>query len=565
MKYDVILLHPPVIYDFRRTPLFTGALGDTGDSIQLVKVPVGMLSIADYLDRHGYKVIIDNLGYRMVEDKELDIEKYIGQLSAEVFAIGLHWHHHAQGAIEIARLCKKLHPESLVILGGLTSTCFHEEIIKKYAFVDAIIRGEAERPFLKFIEDIKTNKNIKDTPNLTYRSDSGEICVTPLMEASDNLDEFEYTRLDLLSPEKSISGFDTKPRGSLLVCRGCLYNCPICGGSAYTYKTYLGMGKPAFRSPEKIITDMHKLNEQGIHIIGLYQDPRMGGKEYWKTLMAGLRKEKLDIELLTLDIFSPVDEEFVREVATIGKQVTLYICPDSGDYNIRRAQGRYYSNDDLLKTVKLCHKYHIPVTTFFSVGLPGETPETIKETMDLCERLYQMDRSSLLEGKFSKNGANVPIGGPIISYIFLDPGSPAFDSPEEYRYKLKFQTLEEIIEGRTNPSWHQWLNYETDQLDNGAIIKFIYESFVFSIQQREKYGVYDRHKAAVERIRNEIDRFAVNEVEGILSLQNGEEQESRLVALREVIDSVFNPKLEICDRYGYKAKMVNYLQSLTFN
>jgi B12-binding domain/radical SAM domain protein len=493
----------------------------------------------------------------MVEDKELDIEKYIGQLSARVFAIGLHWHHHAQGAIEIARLCKKLHPESLVILGGLTSTCFHEEIIEKYDFIDAVIRGEAEKPFLKFLEALKTNKKITDTPNLTYRANSGEIRVTPLMEASDDLDEFEYTRLDLLSPKKSISGFDTRPRGSLLVCRGCIYNCPICGGSSYTYKTYLGMQKPAFRSPEKIVADMRKLNEQGIHIIGLYQDPRMGGKEYWKTLMAELRKEKLDIELLTFDIFSPVDEEFVREVATIGEPVALYLCPDSGDYNIRKTQGRHYTNEELIGTVKLCHKYHIPVTTFFSVGLPGETTETIKETLDLCRILYQIDRSSLLEGKFSRNGANVPIGGPIISYIFLDPGSPAFDSPVEYGYKLRFQNIEEIIESRNLPSWHQWLNYETDQLDNDAIVEFIRESIVFSIEQREKYGIYDKHKAAIEKIRNKTDKFAVNEVKRILNMQSTEEKGLRLVSLRKSIDSILDSKVEVGDQYDYKSRIVN--------
>jgi radical SAM superfamily enzyme YgiQ (UPF0313 family) len=148
MDYDVILIHPPAIYDFRNKPLFPGALA-TVEHVQFIEVPIGMLSIADYLDRHGYKVIIDNLADRMVNNKDFDAEEHIKNSSARIYAIDLHFQHHAQGAIEVAKLCKKLHPDSLVIIGGLTATRFHEEIILKFEFVDAVIRSEAEKPFLK--------------------------------------------------------------------------------------------------------------------------------------------------------------------------------------------------------------------------------------------------------------------------------------------------------------------------------------------------------------------------------------------------------------------------------
>jgi radical SAM superfamily enzyme YgiQ (UPF0313 family) len=150
-NYDVILIHPPAIYDFRQRTLFPGALGASVEQVQFTKVPIGMLSLAEYLDRHGYKTIIDNLGDRMVSDPAFNVENHMKSLSARVFAIGLHFQQHSQGAIEIARLCRKLHPNSLIVLGGLTATRFHEEIIRKYEFVDAVVRGEAERPFLQMM------------------------------------------------------------------------------------------------------------------------------------------------------------------------------------------------------------------------------------------------------------------------------------------------------------------------------------------------------------------------------------------------------------------------------
>jgi radical SAM superfamily enzyme YgiQ (UPF0313 family) len=77
---------------------------------------------------------------RMVTDSQFDAESYIKGLSAKVIGIGLHWCVHSQGAIELARICKAAHPNTMVVVGGLTSTVFSEEIIQKYDFIDAVIR-----------------------------------------------------------------------------------------------------------------------------------------------------------------------------------------------------------------------------------------------------------------------------------------------------------------------------------------------------------------------------------------------------------------------------------------
>ena len=214
-NYDVILFHPPAIYDFRNTPMFPGAFGRTVEGLQFTKVPIGMLSIADYLDRNGYRVILDNLGDRMTNSIDFDPERHIRECSAQIYAIDLHFQQHSQGAIEIARLCKKHHPNSLVILGGLTATCFHEEIIEKYDFIDGVIRAEAEKPMLKLVQAYEKNGKVTDTPNLTYRSHEGEIIITPMMDASNDLDDFEYTRFDLIEPKTSILSPDSVSRYSL--------------------------------------------------------------------------------------------------------------------------------------------------------------------------------------------------------------------------------------------------------------------------------------------------------------------------------------------------------------
>ncbi|MDD4924200.1 MAG: cobalamin-dependent protein [Dehalococcoidales bacterium] len=537
MNYDVVLIHPPAVYDFRKQPLFPGPLGPSVEKIQFIKVPIGMICIANYLDRNGLKVIIDNIADRMVAGREFDVEKHIKNLASEIYAIDLHWHHHAQGAIEIARLCKRLHPDSLVVLGGLTATFFHEEIIEKYDFIDAVIRGEGEKALLEFANEFKRTGKVPQTPNVTCRTEAGDICVMPLAEGSRDLDEYEYTRFDLIEPKTSIFNHGGETYGNLVTCRGCIYNCVTCGGSSYNYRKYFGMNKPAVRSPQKIVEDIKSFNAQGITLINLYQDARMGGEIYWRELFAALREERdnLKIDRLSLDIFAPVDEEFARVVSSIGKPVMLYMTPESGDAGVRKIQGRCYSNEEIINTVKVCQKYHIPLTFFFSVGLSGENRETFKATQELWDRLCILDQIGIARHSYGSLAGCM--GGPIVGPIILEPGSAAFDDPGKYGYKLLFANLEEYIDALSQPSWHQWLNHETEALSRDGLVELILESVLYSISEREKYGAYDQRQAYEKQTEVNTDRIAVGEVDKIMNIADEAERRSKLKALRETVDS----------------------------
>jgi B12-binding domain/radical SAM domain protein len=536
MNYDVIFVHPPAIFDFRRKAIFPGVLGSSANGIQFTKVPIGLLSLAEYLDRHGYKVVLDNLGDRMVNDFAFDANQHLRDLSARVFAVGLHFQQHSQGALEVARLLKEHHPGSLVVLGGLTATCFHEEILRKYPFVDAVVRGEAEKAFLLLMRSLGNNNALTASPNLTYRHSSGKIEAASLLPPCRDLDEFEFTRFDLLQPRTSIFGSDNLPRWSLEVCRGCAFDCAICGGSAYTYRTYLGRDKPAFRSPARIIQDIHKLNQQGIRIIGLYQDPRLGGERYWRELLKLLKEERLDLDRLSLDLLIPADEDFIRAVSEINRPVTLHICPETGCDRVRSLLGRHYSSQDLLRTVRLCHKYLIPVTSFFSVGLAGETADSITETWELSEILSQQEQIALTTGQEWGVRSDVSLGGPIIGPVMIDPGSLAFDNPEKYGYQLLYKNLEDYIAALSQPSWHQWLNYQTNILSRDKIIDLILRSSAFSIDERQEYGYSTPYQADLERRKLKADIIALNEVARILSSGTSQEKEAGLKSLRKKMD-----------------------------
>jgi radical SAM superfamily enzyme YgiQ (UPF0313 family) len=75
---------------------------------------------------------------------------------------------------------KAVLPQTYVLLGGLTASFFHEEIMKDFPSVDGIIRGEAEAPLAELGTALLQQKeDFFSIPNLTWRR-KGKILINPL-------------------------------------------------------------------------------------------------------------------------------------------------------------------------------------------------------------------------------------------------------------------------------------------------------------------------------------------------------------------------------------------------
>jgi radical SAM superfamily enzyme YgiQ (UPF0313 family) len=74
--------------------------------------PIGITSIAEYLERYGLRVKIINIANRMLMSEKFDVEAKLKNIHTKAFGIDLHWLPHAHGSIELAKIVKKLHPDT---------------------------------------------------------------------------------------------------------------------------------------------------------------------------------------------------------------------------------------------------------------------------------------------------------------------------------------------------------------------------------------------------------------------------------------------------------------------
>ncbi len=461
-KADLILLHPPSVYDFRKKASIYGPISDVVPSTPIFEMyPIGFVTIANYLERYGYSVRIINVALKMLKSKRFDVERLIKSLSPLAFGIDLHWLPHAHGSLELARIIKKYHPHTPVIFGGLSASYYHQDLLS-YPQVDYVLRGDsAEEPLRQLLEVIRKKESLESVPNLTWREDGSGIRVNEFSYVPLDLDDFSFdyrsvmrssARHSDLTGHLPFQDWFNYPIVAVLPWRGCKYNCVTCGGAAHAYKNICGRDLPAYRNPGLIAQDITLISRYIKGPIFILGDIRQAGESYVEKLLSEIRSRQINNHIV-LELFWPGSREFLEMIAGSISSFNIQISPESHDEEIRKAFGRAYDNKSLERTIEDalelgCRR----VDLFFMIGLPRQTPQSVQETIEYCETLLK---------EYTKNGS-----GRVHPYIsplapFLDPGSRAFENPQKYGYRLFYKTLEEHRQALLAPSWKYMLNYDT--------------------------------------------------------------------------------------------------------
>ena len=287
-KLDMVFLHAPSVYDFRERPAMYGPISDVVPSTPVFEMyPLGFVSMVGYLEQHGYHARIINLAVKMLKHPNLDVERLLEKLDAEAYGFDLHWLAHAAGSLDLASIVKKHHPDKPVLLGGLSSSYFHEEIIQNFPQIDYILRGDTtEKPLLDLMNHLEKGKQPEKVENLTWRDETGKAHVNPLSFVPTDIDDLwidygEVVKLVVrhrdLESTLPYDGFMEYPFTAVLTCKGCNYNCITCGGSCFSFKNFFGRDKAVMKSPEKLVEEMTIISEYFKAPLFLIGDLRQGG------------------------------------------------------------------------------------------------------------------------------------------------------------------------------------------------------------------------------------------------------------------------------------------------
>lgn len=349
--------------------------GNIWKKINRALPPLGLAYIASYLESKKQEVRILDL---QAEEMSLSqFQFYLKKLNPDFIGI-TSTTVEIESALNVAKLSKEIFPNAKVILGGPHSSVMPDEILSNPQ-VDFVVRGEGEYT----LYELMTGMNrISDIPGVSYRQ-NGCIRHNSLRPVIGNLDEMPLPAYHLLPMDKyrpSLGNYKRLPAISMIATRGCPGRCTFC---------YTGIsGKKTRTRSARSLAEEIKLLQRDYKIkeISFYDDTFTTFKENVKEFCECLIREKID---LTWSCMSRVD--FMdKEVLLLMKRAG---CHQIG-YGLESASAEILKNirkplplDLAREVIKLTREARIDVRAMFMLGNPGETEETMKQTINFAIEL----------------------------------------------------------------------------------------------------------------------------------------------------------------------------------
>ncbi|MFH1226166.1 MAG: radical SAM protein [bacterium] len=350
-----------------------------GVEIKSPYAPLGLLYVGACLARANHEVDfidIDADGFNEAEIVERMNMKKFDLVGFSSFTATIN------NVLKMAEFIKKT-IEIPIIVGGIHATIAGEELIKDKN-IDFVVRGEGEETIIELLEALGGRKILSEVKGIYYKDKNGIIFtgVRPLIE---NLDDLPFPARYLLKhPAGYISPDALKmPVTSIMTSRGCLGNCTYC-----CTKQIFGRSI-RFRSVRNVADEIKEAIEKyGFNEIHIMDDSFTQNKQRVLEFRDTIKERGIK----TTFVFSngiradQVDEDILRAFKDLGV-LSVGFGVESGNQTILNNIKKGIKLETVRRAFRLSKKYGFETWGFFMIGLPGETRETIRETIDFAKEL----------------------------------------------------------------------------------------------------------------------------------------------------------------------------------
>jgi radical SAM superfamily enzyme YgiQ (UPF0313 family) len=335
--------------------------------------------------RAGREVkILDCIKERISPDK---LGKVIKSFKPDV--LGLQCYTFDLNFVDRALRAAKAYDKGIVtIVGGPHPSAAAVDMMNRFGDeLDYSFAGEAEVGLTKLLSSLENGKReFEAVPGLVWR-ENGSIRSNPKSVLED-LDSIAMPAWDLIEPEnypESQHGafFRQFPIAPIMVTRGCPFPCTFCAGGAITGK------KVRRRSIDNVLKELTYLNkERGIREFHIVDDNFTMDMAYAKEFLKRLKMLNLGMTWAVPNgvRMDALDEELLE----LMKETGLYIISlgiESGSDRVLKDMKKHLTVAKIRECVGMINKSGIGVSGFFILGFPGETVESIKDTIKFSQEL----------------------------------------------------------------------------------------------------------------------------------------------------------------------------------
>ena len=363
----ILLVNPPNPY--RKDFLVSG------DRCQ----PLGLAYLAAVLRLKDYDVgIIDAPALHYSVSQTV---KKISSLKPDIVGLTAVTYNFSR-AEKICRQLKQLTNPPITILGGPHLTAL-PTLIKNSPFDFGVI-GEGEQTLAELIRAINNEKhNFTNIKGLIFQR-RNELVITPPRPYMQNIDKLPFPSRDLLpalATYRPVPGmFRQLPMATMITSRGCPFQCIFCSRAVFgqTYRA---------RSAKNVVNEMEILmNNFGCREIRIWDDTFNLMPQRVIDICQEILRRQLKFSWSCLCRANFVSNKMLKMMKQAGCWQIAYGI-ESGNDNILKTINKGLNKNIVQRAVKLTKKAGIETRGFFILGLPGETEQTLRETINFAKNL----------------------------------------------------------------------------------------------------------------------------------------------------------------------------------
>lgn len=266
-----------------------------------------------------------------------------------------------------------------VIAGGVHMGIYPKESMTHTA-IDYGVTGESEMCLVDMVVAIlEGKKDLSHIKGITYRDANGVIQETDHAPSLSPVDDAPFPARHLLDNSLYYS-FISQYRNfsAVITSRGCPYKCIFCEQGA---KAFRG------RSAKNVVDELEiGQKELGIREYDFFDSSFTIQKRRVEEICEEIGRRGLKIVWSARTRADCVDRDMLRTMAKAGC-TRIYYGIESGNPEILRTLLKESELDQIKEVVKETRKAGINTFGYFMIGNPGETPETIRQTIDFAKDL----------------------------------------------------------------------------------------------------------------------------------------------------------------------------------
>jgi anaerobic magnesium-protoporphyrin IX monomethyl ester cyclase len=402
-------------------------------------VPNGLACVASALDAAGHRVRFLDLCF--APDPVASARRVAAQFKPDIMGVSVRnidnsdaiaLRHYTPEARSVLQALRQAAPGAKVIAGGAAFGVAPEALFRDLA-VDYAVAGDGERASVALVDALSSGAPIESLPGLV-RDRNGTVVFTPPGEDAD-LDSLARPSLhrwiDLARYQRHGATIPIQTK------RGCVYKCVYC-----TYRNVEGWGYRT-RDPELVADEIEELKiKAGVHHFDFVDSTFNSPPGHAVQVCEAITRRRLGVQLDTTN-FTPAtaSAELLGAMKTAGFR-TLGITAESASDPVLEKLEKGFDAAKVREVAERVEKFGIRTLWIFLVGGPGETIETVEETLAFAAwRLGRGDAIYLTVGLRIYPGTTlhriaiaegvVPTGSTLLDPTFYFSSAIQFDATVE--------------------------------------------------------------------------------------------------------------------------------------